>query len=278
LFAAMTNTSSSSNPSVLGALAGRNAVVTGSTSGIGLGIARALAAAGAAVTLNGFGEPAEISGLLADLAEQTGVAVRYSGADMRRPEQIAAMIAEAEMALGPVDILVNNAGIQHVAPIESFPLDRWDDIIAINLNAPFHAIRAVFGGMKARGWGRIINTGSAHALVASPFKSAYVAAKHGLMGLTKVVALEGAEQGVTCNTLCPGYVWTPLVEQQIADQCKVHNKSRDEVIRDILLAPQPTRRFVTVEEVGALAVFLASDAARSITGTSLSVDGGWVAR
>ncbi len=274
----MTNTSSSSNPSVLGALAGRNAVVTGSTSGIGLGIARALAAAGAAVTLNGFGEPAEISGLLADLAEQTGVAVRYSGADMRRPEQIAAMIAEAEMALGPVDILVNNAGIQHVAPIESFPLDRWDDIIAINLNAPFHAIRAVFGGMKARGWGRIINTGSAHALVASPFKSAYVAAKHGLMGLTKVVALEGAEQGVTCNTLCPGYVWTPLVEQQIADQCKVHNKSRDEVIRDILLAPQPTRRFVTVEEVGALAVFLASDAARSITGTSLSVDGGWVAR
>jgi 3-hydroxybutyrate dehydrogenase len=215
---------------------------------------------------------------LADLAEQTGVAVRYSGADMRRPEQIAAMIAEAEMALGPVDILVNNAGIQHVAPIESFPLDRWDDIIAINLNAPFHAIRAVFGGMKARGWGRIINTGSAHALVASPFKSAYVAAKHGLMGLTKVVALEGAEQGVTCNTLCPGYVWTPLVEQQIADQCKVHNKSRDEVIRDILLAPQPTRRFVTVEEVGALAVFLASDAARSITGTSLSVDGGWVAR
>ncbi len=273
-----TTPSSSSLPLSSGPLAGRNAVVTGSTSGIGLGIARALAAAGAAVTLNGFGDAAEIERLRADLSEQTGAAVRHSGADMRQPEEIAAMIAEAEAALGPVDILVNNAGIQHVAPVESFPFDRWDAIIAINLSATFHATRAVFGGMKARGWGRIINTGSAHALAASPFKVAYVAAKHGVMGLTKVVALEGAEFGVTCNSICPGYVWTPLVEQQILDQCKVHNKSRDEVIRDILLAPQPTKRFVTIEEIGALAVFLASDAARSITGTALSVDGGWVAR
>jgi 3-hydroxybutyrate dehydrogenase len=266
------------NPPAAGPLAGRNAVVTGSTSGIGLGIARALAAAGASVTLNGFGETAEIERMRAELAEQTGVAVRWSGADMCRPEEIAAMIAEAKAALGPVDILVNNAGIQHVAPVESFPAERWDTLIAVTLSAPFHAIRAVFGGMKARGWGRIINTGSAHALVASPFKVAYVAAKHGIMGLTKVVALEGAEFGVTCNTICPGYVWTPMVEKQIEDQCKVHNKSRDEVMRDVLLAPQPTRRFVTIEEVGALAVFLAGDAARSITGTALSVDGGWVAR
>jgi 3-hydroxybutyrate dehydrogenase len=268
----------SPSPSAPGPLAGRHAVVTGSTSGIGLGIARALAAAGAAVTLNGFGDAAEIEGIRADLADRTGVTVRYSRADMSRPEDIAAMIAEAEAAFGAVDILVNNAGIQHVAPVESFPADRWDALIAINLSAPFHAIQAVFGGMKARGWGRIINTGSAHALAASPFKVAYVAAKHGLMGLTKVVALEGAEFGVTCNTICPGYVWTPLVEQQIADQCKVHNKSRDDVIREVLLAPQPTRRFVTVEEIGALAAFLAGDAARSITGTALSVDGGWIAR
>ncbi len=272
------NPPSSSVPSSSRPLAGRNAVVTGSTSGIGLGVARALAAAGASVTLNGLGDAAGIEAIRAGLAAETGVAVRHSAADMRRPEDIAAMIADAEGALGPVDILVNNAGIQFVAPVESFPLDRWDDIMAINLSATFHATRAVFGGMKARGWGRIINTGSAHALAASPFKVAYVAAKHGVMGLTKVVALEGAEFGVTCNTICPGYVWTPLVEQQIDDQCKVHNKSRDEVIRDILLAPQPTKRFVTVDEIGALAVFLAGDAARSITGTALSVDGGWIAR
>ena len=259
-------------------LAGRTAVVTGSTSGIGLGIARALAAAGANVMLNGFGDAAGIERLRAELAAETGVTVGYSGADMRKPGEIAAMIAKAESWIAPVDILVNNAGIQHVSPVETFPLEKWDEIIAINLNAVFHATRAVLGGMKARGWGRIINTGSAHALVASPFKSAYVAAKHGVTGLTKVVALEAAESGVTCNSICPGYVWTPLVELQIADQCKVHGKSRDEVIRDILLAPQPTRRFVTVEEVGAIAVFLASEAARSITGASISVDGGWVAR
>jgi 3-hydroxybutyrate dehydrogenase len=259
-------------------LRGRHAVVTGSTSGSGLGIARALATAGANVTLNGFGDPAVIETLRSDLAEQAGVRVCYSPANLREPAEVAALIAEAEAALGPVDILVNNAGVQHVAPVESFPLDKWDDIIAINLSAAFHATRAVFGGMKARGWGRIINTGSAHALVASPFKAAYVAAKHGLMGLTKVVALEGAESGVTCNSICPGYVWTPLVEQQIADQCKVHNKSRDEVIRDVLLAPQPTKRFVTVEEIGALALFLCSSGAQSITGTALSVDGGWIAR
>ena len=197
---------------------------------------------------------------------------------MRNPDEIAALVERTERDLGPVDILVNNAGIQHVAPVESFPLDKWDDILAINLSAAFHATRAVFAGMKARRWGRIINTGSAHALVASPFKVAYVAAKHGIMGLTKVVALEGAEHGVTCNSICPGYVWTPLVEKQINDQCKVHNKSREEVIRDILLAPQPTKRFVTIEEIGALAVFLASDGAQSITGTSISVDGGWIAR
>ncbi|MEI6557436.1 MAG: 3-hydroxybutyrate dehydrogenase [Rhodospirillaceae bacterium] len=259
-------------------LAGRTAVVTGSTSGIGLGMARALAAAGANVVLNGFGDAAEIERLRTTLTAETGVTVGYSAADMRKPEEIAAMIAETEASIAPVDILVNNAGIQYVSPVESFPLAKWDEIIAINLNAVFHATRAVLGGMKQRRWGRIINTGSAHALVASPFKSAYVAAKHGVMGLTKVVALEAAEFGVTCNSICPGYVWTPLVEMQIVDQCKVHNKSREEVIHDILLAPQPTRRFVTIEEVGAIAVFLASEGARSITGTSLSVDGGWIAR
>ena len=274
----MTSSASSHPPVSARPLSGRTAVVTGSTSGIGLGIARALAAAGANVVLNGFGATADIERLSAEMEAETGVAIGYSGADMRKPEEIAAMIAETESRIAPVDILVNNAGIQHVSPVESFPLEKWDEIIAINLNAVFHASRAVLGGMKARGWGRIINTGSAHALVASPFKSAYVAAKHGVAGLTKVVALEAAEHGVTCNSICPGYVWTPLVEKQIADQCKVHGKSRDEVIRDILLAPQPTRRFVTVEEVGAIAVFLASDAAQSITGTAISVDGGWVAR
>jgi len=271
----MTATTSPAPP---GSLRGRTAVVTGSTSGIGLGVARALAAAGANVTLNGFGDAAGIEALRAGLAREAGVTVTYAPADMMKPAEIEAMIRDTEAAVGPVDILVNNAGIQHVAPVEAFPTDKWDAIIQINLNAVFHATRAVFGGMKARGRGRIINTGSAHALVASPFKSAYVAAKHGVMGLTKVVALEGAEYGVTCNSICPGYVWTPLVEKQIEDQCKVHNKSRDEVIRDILLAPQPTKRFVTVEEIGALAVFLAGDGARSITGAALSVDGGWVAR
>ena len=274
----MTSPAPTHPPAAPRSLSGRTAVVTGSTSGIGLGVARALAAAGANVVLNGFGAPSDIERLCSDLESETGVAVGYSGADMRKPEEISAMIAETESRIAPVDILVNNAGIQHVSPVESFPLEKWDEIIAVNLNAVFHATRAVLAGMKARGWGRIINTGSAHALVASPFKSAYVAAKHGVMGLTKVVALEVAEHGVTCNSICPGYVWTPLVEKQIADQCKVHGKSREEVIRDILLAPQPTRRFVTVEEVGGIAVFLASDAAQSITGTSISVDGGWIAR
>ncbi len=274
----MTSQASPVPPVPVRSLAGRTALVTGSTSGIGLGIARALAAAGADIVLNGFGDAAGIERLRAEIATETGGAVGFIAADMRKPEQIAAMIAEVESRIAPVDILVNNAGIQYVSPVESFPLDKWDEIIAINLNAVFHGIRAVLPGMKARRWGRIINTGSAHALVASPFKSAYVSAKHGVMGLTKVVALETAEYGVTCNSICPGYVWTPLVETQIADQCTVHNKSREEVIHDILLAPQPTRRFVTVEEVGAVAVFLASDGARSITGTSISVDGGWIAR
>lgn len=274
----MTTIPSSPSPTFGPFLRGRTAVVTGSTSGIGLGMARALAGVGANVTLNGFGDPGEIEGLRAELAGEFGVTVTYSAANMLKPDEIEAMIRDTEAKVGPVDILVNNAGIQHVSPVESFPLDKWDAIIGINLNAVFHATRAVFAGMKERKWGRIINTGSAHALVASPFKSAYVAAKHGVMGLTKVVALEGAQHGVTCNAICPGYVWTPLVEKQIEDQCKVHNKSREEVIRDILLEPQPTKRFVTIEEIGAAAVFLASDAAQSITGTALSIDGGWVAR
>jgi 3-hydroxybutyrate dehydrogenase len=196
---------------------------------------------------------------------------------MSKPEAIERMVAHAAEAFGAIDILVNNAGIQHVAPIEQFPPAKWDAIIAINLSAAFHATRAVFAGMKTRGWGRIVNMASAHGLVASPFKAAYVAAKHGIVGLTKVTALEGAESGVTCNAICPGYVWTPLVEKQIGDQAAAHGITREAVIRDVLLAQQPNKRFATVEELGALTVFLCSDAAASITGTSLPVDGGWTA-
>jgi 3-hydroxybutyrate dehydrogenase len=259
-------------------VAGRSAVVTGSTSGIGLGIARALAAAGANVMLNGLGAATEVEATRAALAGATGVKVAYDGADMTKPTAIRALIERAERALGAVDILVNNAGIQYVAPVECFPEEKWDAILAVNLSAAFHAIKAALPGMKARGWGRIVTIASAHGLVASPFKAAYVAAKHGAIGLTKTVALEVAESGITANAICPGYVWTPLVERQIDDQAKSHGLPRDRVVREVLLAKQPNKRFATVEEIGALAVFLAGDGAASITGAALPVEGGWTAQ
>ena len=258
-------------------LEGRAAIVTGSTSGIGLGIARALAEGGAAVMLNGFGEPGEIEALRQSLAENNDVDVAYSNADMSKPEAIYAMAKEAGERFGDVDIIVNNAGIQHVSPIESFPPPKWDQIIAIDLSSAFHLVRATFPAMKERRFGRIVNISSAHGLVASPFKSAYVAAKHGIIGFTKVIALEGAEFGITSNAICPGYVWTPLVEKQIDDQAKSHRIPRDQVIRDVLLANQPNKRFATVEEIGALAVFLAGDGGASMTGAAIPVDGGWTA-
>lgn len=258
-------------------LEGRSAIVTGSTSGIGLGIAQALAKAGAAVMLNGFGDPAEIERQRAALAEENDVDVAYDSADMSSLEAIRMMVERAGARFGQVDIVVNNAGIQHVAPISEFPAAKWDAILAINLSAAFHLVQATYGQMRERGYGRIINVASAHGLVASPYKSAYVAAKHGLVGLTKVVALEGAEFGVTANAICPGYVWTPLVEQQIDSQAKSHGIGRDAVIRDVFLKNQPTKRFATVEEMGALSVFLCSSAAASITGTAIPVDGGWTA-
>lgn len=258
-------------------LAGRGAIVTGSTSGIGFGIARALAAEGAAVMLNGLGEPAAIEAARRTLENEAGVPVLYSPADMSKPDAIVRMVDEAGAHFGQVDILVNNAGIQHVAPLESFPPEKWDAILAINLSAAFHAARAAFAGMKARKWGRIVNVASAHGLVASPFKAAYVAAKHGVVGLTKTIALEGAEHGITCNAICPGYVWTPLVEKQIDDQARAHGKPREEIVRDVLLAQQPNRKFATVEEIGALAVFLCGETAASITGAALPADGGWTA-
>jgi 3-hydroxybutyrate dehydrogenase len=261
----------------MGSLSGKNAVVTGSTSGIGLAYARAFAAAGANVVINGFGSPEDIEKERAKIESDFGVKAVYSPADMTKPAEIAGMIALGEKSFGSVDILVNNAGIQFVSPIEEFPPEKWDQIIAINLSSAFHAIRAAVPGMKKKGWGRIINTASAHSLVASPFKSAYVAAKHGLVGLTKVTALELAETGITCNAVCPGYVWTPLVERQIDDQAMAHGISREKVIRDVLLASQPNKRFATVEEMGAVTSFLCSQAAASITGTALPVDGGWTA-
>jgi 3-hydroxybutyrate dehydrogenase len=259
-------------------LKGKTAVVTGSTSGIGLAIARALAQDGASVMINGFGGAAEIEKERAAIAAEFGVKAIYSGADMRKPAEIAAMIATAEKTLGAVDILVNNAGIQHVAPIEEFPIEKWDQIIAINLSATFHAVRAAVPGMKARKWGRIISTASAHSLVASPFKVAYVSAKHAIAGLTKTVALELATFGITVNCISPGYVWTPLVAKQIPDQMKAHHMTEAQVKNDILLAAQPTKEFVTVEQVAALAVFLCSDAAAQITGANLPIDGGWTAQ
>ena len=258
-------------------LTGRSAVVTGSTSGIGLGIARALADSGASVLLNGFGDAKEIEATRQELERGTGSKVIYHGADMQDPAAIAAMISAARETFGKVDILVNNAGIQHVAPIEEFPAEKWQAILAINLSSAFFATQAVFAEMKQRGWGRVINVASAHALVASPFKAAYVAAKHGVLGLSKVTAIEGAEHGVTCNAICPGYVWTPLVEKQIDGQAKAHGLDRETIIRDVLLAQQPNKKFATVEEIGALAVFLSTDAAASITGAALPVDGAWTA-
>jgi 3-hydroxybutyrate dehydrogenase len=259
-------------------LKGKCAIVTGSTSGIGLGIARALAGAGANVMLNGFGHADEIKCIRTHLEQEHGVRVVYSGADMQRPAQIQTMVAEAAQIFGGVDILVNNAGIQHVAPVDEFPPEKWDAILAVNLSSAFHTIRAALPAMRATGWGRILNVASAHGLVASPFKSAYVAAKHGLVGLTKTVALETAGKGVTCNAVCPGYVLTPLVEKQIDDQAKAHDIARDEVIAKVILERQPSKAFVRVEEVSALAVFLCSEAAASITGASLSIDGGWTAQ
>jgi 3-hydroxybutyrate dehydrogenase len=258
-------------------LKGKSALVTGSTSGIGLAIARALAAQGANVTINGFGDKAAIEKERSGIEKEFGVKSAYSPADMTKPAEIADMVRTAEKSFGSLDILVNNAGIQFVAPIEEFPIEKWDQIIAINLSAAFHAMRAAVPGMKSRKWGRIISTASAHSLVASPFKSAYVTAKHGLTGLTKTVALETATFGITCNCISPGYVWTPLVEKQIPDTAKARGITEEQVKRDVLLAAQPTKEFVTVDEVADLAVYLCSDAARSITGANLSIDGGWTA-
>ena len=259
-------------------LRSKAALVTGSTSGIGLSIARALAKEGADVVLNGFGEPDAIERERAGIEREFGVRAIHSGANMTKPDEIAGMVREAEAAFGSLDILVNNAGIQHVAPVEDFPADKWEEIIAINLSAAFHAIKAAVPGMKARGWGRIVSTASAHSLVASPFKSAYVAAKHGLIGLTRTVAVELATDGVTVNCISPGYVWTPLVERQIPDTMRTRGLTKEQVINDVLLAAQPTKQFVTVDQVAALAVFLCSDAASQITGANLSMDGGWTAQ
>lgn len=255
----------------------KTALITGSTSGIGLGIAKALAAQEANVILNGFGDAAEIERVRAQIAAENDVRVRYSGADLSKVDEIEAMMHNAIEEFGGIDILVNNAGIQHVAPVEEFPVDKWNAIIAINLNASFHTVRLALPGMKRKGWGRIINIASAHALVASPYKSAYVAAKHGIAGLTKTVALEVAQAGITMNAICPGYVWTPLVQKQIPDTAKARGISEEQVIKDVLLAAQPTKKFVQIDEVAAFAVFLASDQAASITGAILPIEGGWTA-
>ena len=258
-------------------LEGRVALVTGSTSGIGLGIASALAEAGAKIMLNGFGDQTEIEAIRADLASRHRVAVKYDGTDMSDPQAIQAMMERTAREMGPVDILVNNAGIQHVEPIDSFPPARWDAIIAINLSAVFHTTRAALPEMKRRGWGRIVNVASAHGLIGSAFNSAYVAAKHGVVGFTKVTALETAEHGITCNAVCPGYVWTPLVEKQVAAQAAAHGLAPDEVVREVFLKEQPTRKFATVEEIAGTTAFLCGPFAGSITGTTIAVDGGWTA-
>jgi 3-hydroxybutyrate dehydrogenase len=259
------------------ALAGRVSLVTGSTSGIGLGIARALAAAGSEIILNGFGPSESIAEAQAQIAAEFNVRVLHSPADMSKPASIREMIETTLASFGRLDVLVNNAGIQHVAPLQEFPPEKWDAILAIDLSSAFHTSRLALPSMIDHKWGRIINVASAHGLVGSPFKSAYVAAKHGVVGLTKVIALETAEHGITCNAICPGYVYTPLVEAQIDNQARAHRIPREQVIRDVLLAQQPNKRFATVEELGALAVFLVSDGAASITGTALPIDGGWTA-
>jgi 3-hydroxybutyrate dehydrogenase len=256
----------------------KSVIVTGSTSGIGLGMAEAFAAEGMNVMLNGFGDKAEIEAIRARLASEHGIDAAHHGADMTKPAEIEDLFKTAERTFGTVDVIVNNAGIQFVAPVEEFPPEKWDAIIAINLSSAFHLTRHAIASMKSRGWGRVINLCSAHGLVASPFKSAYVAAKHGILGLTKTVALEVAEHGVTVNAICPGYVLTPLVEKQIPDQAKSRGITEEQVKRDVILGAQPTKKFVTVEQIGALAVFLCSDAAASITGAALPMDGGWTAQ
>jgi 3-hydroxybutyrate dehydrogenase len=258
-------------------LQGKTAIVTGSTSGIGLGIAEAFARSGANVVLNGFGDALQIEKTRSELAQGTNAKIVYSPADMSKPQAIACMVRQTVDMFGGVDIMVNNAGIQHVAPIEEFPDERWDAIMAINLSSAFHATKLVLPGMRQRGWGRVINVASAHALVASPYKAAYVAAKHGMLGLTKVTALETAEDGITCNAICPGYVRTPLVEKQIDDTARAHDIARDKVIGDVLLKNQPNRRFVEVTELAALALFLCTDNGASVTGAALPMDGGWTA-
>jgi 3-hydroxybutyrate dehydrogenase len=258
-------------------LQGKSALVTGSTSGIGLAIARALAAQGANVTINGFGDKEAIEKERSSIEKDFKVKAVYSPADMSKPAEIADMIRNSENTFGSLDVLVNNAGVQFVSPVEEFPVEKWDQIIAINLSSAFHAIRTAVPEMKARKWGRIINTASAHSLVASPFKAAYVSAKHGLAGLTKRVALELATFGVTCNCISPGYVWTPLVEKQIPDTAKARGLTEEQIKRDVLLAAQPTKEFVTVEEVADFAIYLCADAAKAITGVNVPIDGGWTA-
>ncbi|HPE25329.1 3-hydroxybutyrate dehydrogenase [Albidovulum sp.] len=254
-------------------LSGKTAIVTGSNSGIGLGVATELARQGANIVLNSFTDRAEDHALAERIGGEHGVGARYIKADMSVGDDCRALVEKA----GGCDILVNNAGIQHVAPVEEFPVEKWNAILAINLSSAFHTSAAALPGMRERGWGRIVNIASAHGLTASPFKSAYVAAKHGIVGLTKTVALETAGQGITCNAICPGYVLTPLVEAQIPDQMKVHNMDRDTVIREVMLLRQPSRQFATVEEIGGTTAFLCSSAAAQITGTTISVDGGWTA-
>ena len=259
-------------------LKGKVALVTGSTSGIGHGIAVALAAEGAGIMLNGFGDAAQIEALRVGMAAEHGVGVEYSGADISKPDQIAAMVAETEAELGSLDILVNNAGIQFTANVEDFPIERWDAIIAINMSGVFHGMKAAIPGMKAKGWGRIINIASAHGLVASPQKVAYVAAKHGVLGITKVAAIELANTGVTVNAICPGWVLTPLVEKQLRDRAEKDGKTVQQETHDLVAEKQPMVKFTTPEQIGGLAVFLCSDAASTITGAPLSIDGGWVAQ